>query len=235
MHEQKTIGVVPNAPKYGQSEDRYADFYRFCDTYIARVAEAGLLPLGVLPLDGFIRTDILSRCDAFLIQGGDEPRPYHIDVIDHAVKTGKKVLGICLGCQCLQCYFATASEAKKRGFTGKLSDLFVTLESEGYPFLQRVDGHRPSAILPRENLDAIKHPVLLTKGSLTARVFGTTKLMGASVHLYCIGEPAQGLVVSGRAEDGTVEAVEYGETVIGTQFHPDVDRAFPQLFAWLGD
>lgn len=234
MNAQKTVGIVPNAPKYGKSKNRYDDFYRFCNTYVVRAAEAGLLPLGVLPVDGYIKTDILSRCDAFLIQGGDVPRPYHIDVIDHAVKTDKKVLGICLGCQCIQCYFATRSEAKKRGFTGKLSELYLILKSENYPFLERVEGHRPVDILPRENLDAIKHRVLLTEGSNTARAFGTTEIMGASLHIHCIGKPAPGLAVSGKAEDGTVEAVEYGDKVIGVQFHPDVDRAFPQLFAWLG-
>ena len=53
------------------------------------------------------------------------------------------------------------------------------------------------------------------------------------MHDFCIGEPAPGLAVSGRAEDGTVEAVEHGDRILGTQFHPDADGELPMVFAWL--
>ena len=100
-------------------------------------------------------------------------------------------------------------------------------------FLKPVEGHRLSEIVPREDTSALKHKVLLSEGSLAAKVFGLTSLMGVSLHSFCIDEPAPGLAVSGRAEDGTVEAVEHGDRILGTQFHPDADGELPMVFAWL--
>ena len=234
LHGRKVIGIVPTAPLLMETENRYDDKYMFTDTYEVRVAEAGMVPVGVLPVEGRIRTDVLELCDAFVVQGGTHVRPYHIDVIDHAVKTGKKLLGICLGCQAIQCYFATRAEAEKRQWKGDMGSLFAILrKTENTVFLKPVEGHRLSEIVPREDTSALKHRVLLSEGSLAAKVFGLTSLMGVSLHSFCIDEPAPGLAVSGRAEDGTVEAVEHGDRILGTQFHPDADGELPMVFAWL--
>ena len=232
---KKVIGIVPNAPLFRQTESRYEDYYLFCDTYCTRIMESGMIPVGVLPVGGSIRTEVLDLCDAILIQGGKSVYAYHVDAVDHAVKTGKKVLGICLGCQALQCYFSVLEEAKKRNWQGTPGDLYKELGEKKNTFLVPVKGHRPRNMLPRPEaeVEAIKHRVTLTPGSLAARVFGTTELMGASIHVYCIGKAAPGLVVSGRADDGVVETVEAGEKILGTQFHPDVDDKLKQVFDWL--
>ena len=235
LNGKKVIGIIPNAPLYGETENRYDDHYVFCDTYVVRVREAGMIPVGILPVEGRIRTEALDLCDAILLQGGKYVLSYHVDAVDHAVKTGKKALGICLGCQALQCYFSVLEEAKKRNWQGTPGDLYEQLGEEKNQFLARVAGHRPQNYLPRPEaeVEAIKHRVTLTPGSLAARVFGTTELMGASIHIYCIGTPAPGLFVSGRADDGVVEVVEAGEKILGTQFHPDVDDTLHQVFDWL--
>ena len=231
---QKIIGIVPMSPVFGETENRYDDKYLFTDTYGVRVMEAGMLPVGVLPVEGRIRTNVLELCDGFILQGGKTVRPHHIDVIDYALQTGKKVLGICLGCQGIQCYFATKAEAERRHWTGNLADLYAILKfQENYPFLGPVEGHKPSLFLPRGNKDVTKHKVFLAEDSHAAKIFGNTQVMGASFHILRIENPAPGLVVSGRAEDGTVEAIEYGDTVIGTQFHPDADEDLHMIFDWL--
>ena len=232
---QKLIGIVPMSPVFGETENRYDDKYLFTDTYGLRVMEAGMLPIGVLPVEGRIKTAVLELCDGFIIQGGKKVRPHHIEVIDYAVRTGKKLLGICLGCQSIQCYFATRAEAERRHWTGSLAELYASLRcKEDHPFLGPVEGHKPSSILPRGNKDATKHIVYLAEGSHAAKAFGSTRVMGASFHILRIEDPAPGLIVSGRAEDGTVEAVEYGDTILGTQFHPDVDGELHRVFDWLG-
>lgn len=231
---QKVIGIVPMSPVFAETENRYDDKYLFTDTYGVRVMEAGMLSVGVLPVEGRIKTNVLDLCDGFIIQGGKTVRPHHIDAIEYALKTGKKLLGICLGCQSIQCYFATRAEAEKRSWAGELADLYAMLKfKENYPFLGSVEGHKPCPILPRGNKDATKHKVFLSEGSHTAEVFGSTQVMGASFHILRIEDPASGLVVSGRAEDGTIEAIEYGDTIIGTQFHPDADAELPMIFDWL--
>ncbi len=53
-----------------------------------------------------------------------------------------------------------------------------------------------------------EHAVLLEPGSLAARAAGVERLEGESDHRQGVGELGEGLVVSGRAADGLVEAVE---------------------------
>ena len=236
LNGQKVIGIVPAAPLFEETDNRYDDKYSFSDTYCVRVTEAGMLPIGVLPVGGRIRNRILDLCDAFIIQGGKMVRPYHIDIIDYAISKEKKMLCICLGCQTLQCYFVTKNEAERRQWHGNLADLYsVLLFKENYPFLSPVDGHNLSPILPRKNTAGTKHRVCFSEGSHTAEVFGCTELMGASFHSFCIADPAPELIVSGRADDGIIEAVEYGDLIIGTQFHPDADGELPQVFKWLAE
>ena len=233
---KKTVGIVPTlTTPFGSEESRYADFYRFNDTYCERALAAGLLPIGVLPVNNRIKTGILDLCDAFILQGGFKPQPYHVEVIDHSIKTGKKVLGICLGCQCIQAYFATKQEAEKRGWDGSLGDLYAQLQSEGFVFLGHVEGHYPLKHLPRGNKDGCKHPVYFTEGSLLAKIYGRTEVNAASFHVCWIEHPAPGITVTGKAADGITEAVEAGDKIIGTQFHPDVDDMLPEVFDWLAE
>ena len=53
------------------------------------------------------------------------------------------------------------------------------------------------------------------------------------MHNYRITEPSEELKVVGHSEDGTIEAIEYGEKVLGIQFHPEIDRSFPGIFRFL--
>jgi len=232
MYNNKvTVGIVPTLKQpFGSTDNRYMDFYCFTDTYCVRAYEAGLLPIGVLPIENRIKTDILELCDAFILQGGFITQPYHIEVIDHAVKTGKKLLGICLGAQSINAYFALKHEAEKRGWTGTLAELYIELNDR---FLGKVEGHKPLDILPRGNKDACKHPVYLTEDSQLAKIYGRTEVFGASYHVCHIESPAPGVTVTGRAPDGIIEAIEVGDRIIGTQFHPDVDGELPEVFDWL--
>ena len=41
------------------------------------------------------------------------------------------------------------------------------------------------------------------------------------------------LTVSALAEDGTIEAVECGDRILGVQFHPETDETLQHLFQCL--
>ena len=231
---KKTVGIVPWAEPF-DTENLYDDKYHFVNSYNIRAVEAGLIPLGILPVDKRIPEGVLNACDCFIINGGHTISPYHLEVIDHAVKTGKKVLGICLGCQSIVSYFGTAQEAEKRGWKGSIADLFVELKKETrIPFLKEVKGHS-TPIMPRSDLESVKHPVRLEEGTLIRKVLGTDVVMGASMHIYAADHIGKGLRISGWSEDGIIEAVEAGDTIIGTQFHPDVDDKLKALFSFLAE
>ena len=86
-------------------------------------------------------------------------------------------------------------------------------------FTEPVDGHWDGHIT-RDNVDRFKHPIHVTPGSRLERLTGKQTILGASMHNYRITHPARSLTVAGRTDDGTIEALEYGEQMLGVQFHP---------------
>jgi putative glutamine amidotransferase len=76
----------------------------------------------------------------------------------------------------------------------------------------------PSAV---DHLDAL-HEVAVSPGSRLASALGTTAVTGHSWHHQALDRLGDGLVVTGRAADGVVEAVELpGRWVLGVQWHPE--------------
>ncbi|MBO0768566.1 MAG: gamma-glutamyl-gamma-aminobutyrate hydrolase family protein [Solirubrobacterales bacterium] len=75
------------------------------------------------------------------------------------------------------------------------------------------------------------HTAELTAGSLAARTAGGEHVRVLSHHHQAISELGAGLVVSGRASDGTIEAVEdpSREFLLGVQWHPEVDPNSPVI------
>ena len=203
----RIIGIVPGAKLFG-SEDLYADQYLFVNGYPKRILANGGTPVGILSSDGYAAEDSLSLC---------------------AAKSGKPVLGICLGMQMMNTYFLVAEEAERRGWDGPLLALFEQMKKERYMFTEPVDGHWDGHIT-RDNVDRFKHPIHVTPGSRLERLTGKQTILGASMHNYRITHPARSLTVAGRTDDGTIEALEYGEQMLGVQFHPEADDQNDELF-----
>jgi putative glutamine amidotransferase len=79
------------------------------------------------------------------------------------------------------------------------------------------------------------HEVALEPGSRVRNAMGTPSPVCSSFHHQAIGTLAASLLVTGRAEDGMVEAVELAEGwVVGVQWHPedsaDSDASQQRLF-----
>ena len=126
----------------------------------------------------------------------------------------------------------TIAEAEKRGYEGELLDLYKQMKLEGRSFLKRVEDHVKFPV-PLGREDECKHKVLVKNGSLLHKLTGSEEIYGATIHRYCVGEAAPDLEVIGRAEDGTIEAVQYGDKVLGIQFHAEADRMLPGIFKFL--
>ena len=54
-----------------------------------------------------------------------------------------------------------------------------------------------------------------------------------TVHSYQVFEPSDKLSITGYAEDGTIEVIEYGDNVLGVQFHPEADDTLLPMFEFL--
>lgn len=96
----------------------------------------------------------------------------------------------------------------------------------GGSIVQDLDPTRPGAVQHAQRAPGWHgtHTVDIEPGSLLARVAGTTSLRTNSFHHQANGAPGDGLIVSARARDGVVEAVEGvdHDFLLGVQFHPEM-------------
>jgi putative glutamine amidotransferase len=155
---------------------------------------------------------ILSRVDALVMVGGADIDPglygadahpqtdgvnrrqdsFELALLGAAIADDIPVLAICRGMQVLNVVCG-----------GTLV--------QHLPDLPSIGAHRK-----------VHHEVHLATGSLVADAIGATEVCGHSVHHQAVDRLGEGLRVTGRAADGTIEAVELERGwVVGTQWHPE--------------
>lgn len=227
---KKKVGIVPSG-HYLEGRSVYDDAYTVVNAYGNSVRDAGAFPVGIVPQNAHIDEDYLSMCDAFLITGGIRILPYHLETVAYAKKTGKKLLGICLGMQAIHAYFFSENERRKRGSEETAIEVFERLKREGYMYLDPVDGHWAHH-MERKNLSEVRQPVFVNEGTVK-RIFGKTEITAPSMHRYAVNVPDSCLRISAAASDGVVEGLEYGNNILGVQFHPEIDPQLALLFTWL--
>lgn len=165
--------------------------------------------------DGLIAR--LERSDALLVTGGEDVDPAlyggdpsephlgqtfpvadraQIAAVRHAVGERLPVIGICRGMQLVNVALG--------------GDLIQHLELPGH-------------VKPHDHADSmIDHRVEVEQDSLLARLTGSTHLTVRSSHHQAVHEPAAGLRVVARADDGTIEAVEHESAPVWcVQWHPE--------------
>jgi putative glutamine amidotransferase len=207
----------------------------FWAEFAMKIAEAGGLPVQ-LPYD-CAGPEIIARVDALVVTGGQDVDPglwggppplpnatggqtlaidrrrddYEIALIRHAITRAIPVLGICRGLQVLNV---------ARG--GTLIPHLNEQEIRHYS-LAEVPDRRPER----------EHAVEFTAGSVAADLYGSRSRVN-SWHHQAVDRPGDGIVVTGRAPDGVVEAVELaGRPVLGLQWHPEANVELDPCFPWL--
>ncbi len=201
-------------------------------SYVHAIEDAGGLSVLIPFLEDLSELGtILSRLDGVLLSGGtdvlpswygEEPHPLlqeadpQLDALEFtvarwALQENKPILGICRGIQLLN----------------------VALDGSLY---QDVNEQCPGTIKhmhidqPRSQLT---HPVYIEAGSHTAEALGTTELWVNSLHHQAVKVPGKGVRITGRAEDGVVEAIEVvgQHFALGVQCHPEeIYQTVPACF-----
>jgi putative glutamine amidotransferase len=191
------------------------------DSYVAPLQRAGGVGV-LLAVDTRAPLEVLDRIDGLLLIGGADLDPasygavrepatesvyperdaFEIAMLHGAIARGLPVLGICRGLQVLNVAFGG------------------TLEQD----LVAPDGTHPHRRV-RGTFEGNDHTVTLVPGSLAARAVGEEAHVAHCHHHQAVRSLGEGLVVSGRAEDGVIEAIELadGGWVLGVQWHPEAD------------
>lgn len=82
---------------------------------------------------------------------------------------------------------------------------------------------------------AYSHPVTFDPGTLSRSLFSPRRVVN-SWHHQAVDRPGDGVVVTGRADDGVVEAIEIpGWRVLGVQWHPELTPGIDPALRWLVD
>lgn len=204
--------------------------------YSQSCEKAGLLPV-LLPVteDSSVRAAQLDLMDGLLLSGGtdvhprfygaevapetqadDERRDEHeIALVRAAIARDLPILAICRGLQILNVALG-----------GTLIQDLPTEVSSEWAHRQGPDSSEKT------------HHAHLAPGSRVSEIFGgADRLAINSHHHQAVQDPAPGLVITARADDGVIEALEKPEArfVVGVQWHPenlyDTDAPARALFA----
>jgi putative glutamine amidotransferase len=192
--------------------------------YVWAVERAGGVPV-ILPVtaDQAVISRYLGLIDGLLLTGGvdispgaygqpDHPKLGEVDadrdatelpLITEAVAQNLPIFAICRGIQALN----------------------VAL---GGTLYQDLPSEHPSAIEHQQRnkhmaRDQFSHDIRIEAGSRLHQIVDDTEMRCNSLHHQALKEVAPGLVVTARASDGVIEAVEHPEQryLVAVQFHPE--------------
>jgi putative glutamine amidotransferase len=212
---------VTKRPRIGLTLDAEESPRRYLlgRAYVDAVLDAGGLPI-LLPHAAEAAAAYLALLDGLVVTGGafdvppelyrEAPRPgcgvtkpertaFERDLLEAALAARMPVLGVCGGMQLL---------CVVRG-----GALYQDL-----PLDAGIRGHEQPA--PK---DAPSHEVAVQPGTHLAALVGAGPLTVNSTHHQAIREPGTGVLVSARAPDGVVEAIELPDLpfALGVQWHPE--------------
>lgn len=203
---KKIIGIIPSTLGF-DTNNPFDDKYYVQNTYIEKISKI-CIPLIIPPINLNITKEQLEMCDAFLIIGGKNVHKYHYEVIDYAIKTNKKLLGICLGMQAIGMYSNNDYNEKT---------------------LYKIDNHYHDDITHKTK-ELLVHELRVNPNSKLSKLIGT-KLLVNSTHNYALKHITPPFKVVGKYKD-IIEAIEY-KNIIGVQFHPELMNNTDKLFIWL--
>jgi putative glutamine amidotransferase len=198
--------------------------------YVDKVTQAGGLPVLLPPLDG--GSGVLPRLDGLVLSGGGDIQPARYGANPHpaserfsaerdsaelnlcrrAIAMGLPLLGICRGLQVINVA------------------LGGTLHQH-LPDLVGDDTHSP------ERAGCGAHKVSIESGTRLAQILGRSEAAVPTHHHQAIDHLGRDLVATAWADDGVIEAVEFGQKapfMVGVQWHPEAGDDLSLFTALVG-
>jgi putative glutamine amidotransferase len=185
-------------------------------TYQHAIVRAGGQPVALAPIDGAVADleHTLARFDGLCLPGGPDVDPRHYG----ATEVHPTVFGV---------------DERHDALDLKLARVAFEI---GLPILAICRGHQALNVALGGTLIQHlgdgratdhrfrHHTIELAEGSRAALAMGTRRPRGHCVHHQAVDRVADGMVVTGWADDGTIEAMEAPDRwVVGVQWHPEDD------------
>lgn len=197
------------------------DLY-FAD-YGRGVIEAGGLPVN-LPIDVDVEA-VAQRLDGILLTGGTDIDPARYGAEPHPELQATETERDDLELRLLAC--ALDREIPVLGICRGIQLVNVHL---GGTLHQHVPDHSRFDVAA----DTEVHDVTMAPGSVLANLYGDRRPVN-SLHHQTVASVGDGLRVTATADDGTVEGLELGDSLVAVQWHPEMMRSRPTdpIFSWL--
>ncbi|VAW04596.1 glutamine amidotransferase, class I, partial [hydrothermal vent metagenome] len=222
--KRPVIGIIGN---HYTIDDRYPVHAAGDMNSCAVSCVAKCMPL-IVPSDPEMVTvdELLQTCDGFLLTGGrpnvhpqeyGEPETEAHGTFDRArdqitlpliracVARGQPFLGLCRGFQ----------------------EVNVAMGGTLHPEIRDLPGRDNHRMPPDGTLDeqfALRHKVAFTPGGVFHRLVGADSVMTNTLHGQGICAPGPNIVIDGRADDGTPEAIYVAGArgfTLSVQWHPE--------------
>ncbi|MBC6442384.1 MAG: gamma-glutamyl-gamma-aminobutyrate hydrolase family protein [Rhodobacteraceae bacterium] len=196
---------------------------------VSEVCDATVIVVPCLPHLNPIE-DLMDVCDGFVFTGarpnvhpeeyGEQPTEAHgvfdrdrdavtLPLIRACVDRGQPVLGICRGFQEFNVAFGGTLHPEIRELPGRMN-------------------HRMPPDGTLEEKFALRHEVSINKGSPFARIFAAERVLTNTLHGQGIKAAANRVVIDGRADDGTPEAISIKGApgfALAVQWHPEYNAS----------
>jgi len=211
------IGITMDWEEKGTFSKR--PYYALRESYFDIIYKAGGLPLAI-PYIAEAIDEYLARISALVVPGGDfalsrdwymdpdEEKPwppskrldFDMAIIKRALDKNIPFLGICAGMQVM----GGVSGAKMTPNVNKYLSTSIDHRNQNPP-------------------DQFAHEVKVVTNSLLHRITGKENFPVNTAHSEAIIETPQNILISAKAEDGGIEAIERTDKdfAIGLQWHPE--------------
>lgn len=192
------------------------------DTYVSAIYDAGGLPL-ILPRLPEVADQLLELLDGLVLSGGGDIDPVHYGTEQHPLTAG-----ISPERDDLELRAFAAARERDLPILGICRGVQLVNVAMGGTLVQDIPDQRPGTSQHRQDFDGlgrddVSHRVTLDPDSQLAGIYGGSEIQTNSYHHQALERIADGLVVTGRADDGTIESVEApdGPFLVAVQWHPE--------------
>jgi putative glutamine amidotransferase len=209
-------------------------WYAIRENYCAAIARTGGLPIP-LPHQPDLVESYLDLLDGLVVTGGAfdlDPSLYGATERHATVRTKERRTAF----EWAITEAALARDLPTLGICGGQQLLNVVL---GGDLIQHIPDAVPGCLAHEQPNPRTEpgHPVEVAPGTMLHRIGGCARLEVNSAHHQAAGAIGPGVVVSGRAPDGVIEAIEAPDRrfCLGVQWHPEyrISAADDALFAAL--